>query len=187
MALLSPTRAIPWTLVDGILTLRLNGISMSLTEDHPNFFRILQYLKEHKFRVVESLVYRQETFKTPVELLAEFDPDKESVRELTPDPPKIGGSLPVFFMKRPEITPLSGRVSTVIINSLEDKEGMVQRLYELALQTGKDTFAYQSIEEKFTGDLRVTPSGLVFEYKIKEEDWDPICQIKLVDDTLQTT
>jgi len=174
----TPTRPIPWTLVDGILTLRLSDSVLSLTEDHPNYERILTYLRQTNFHVVETLVYRQDSFQSLEERLQNFSLKAESDRDLVADMPKAEGSLPMLYVAPQEIIPATGRVSTVIIDPINDREDVLKKLFVLALQTNRDAFAYQSSEEKFSGDLKVSPSGLTFEYHIRGENWVPICQIK---------
>jgi len=176
----SAMRSIPWTLVDGLLTLRLRGSSICITEDHPNHARILDYLKQRKFRVVEALVYRQDTLRSFDQIMESVGSSDTSNRVILADSPKVEGSLPIVYMELPETSVSDARLPTVIIDPIEDREQMMRQLYIRALQTNKDTFAYQSIEEKFPGDIKVSPTGFVFEYCAADKNWSVICQIKAV-------
>ena len=87
------------------------------------------------------------------------------------------GALPFLVLERPELEPVTGRVSNIVLDPINDQEAMILRLWTLALRLNRDTFAYQSLEEKFPGDLKVSPSGMVEEYRAKTSAWEAIFQI----------
>jgi hypothetical protein len=170
-------KPIPWTLVDGLLSMRMNGSTINLSEDHPNFDTLVGYLVGRKWRVVEALVYRLEKRETLVEKMSHYDARKD-VGNLEVASTRFAEGLPILTLARPDTEPAVGRIATVILDPIEDQDEVILRLWTLALRVNKDTFAYQSSEEKFPGDLKVTPAGDVFEYRAKEENWVPLLKIQ---------
>ena len=162
---------IPWTRSDEMLTLWLKGSPTYLEVGHPNFERILEYLKAKKFGVVEALIYRQEG-----SLSLEAQMQKSSPKEINGDM-VLTAPLPTFPVAPVVVVPGTGRISTVIIDTLANKAEVVNRLYILMKKAHRDAFAYQSIEEKFPGDLKISTEGVVSEYRLKEENWVPICLV----------
>lgn len=167
---------IPWTVVDGLLSMRMKGTTVNLTEDHPNFSTLVSSLKERKWRVVEALVYRMEKKESLVDRMAHFDA-KKVTNDTTVVTATIPGSLPTLMLVRPEVLTLAGRIPTVVIDPIENRDAVIERLWNLALTAGRDTFAYQSAEEKFPGDLKVSVAGDVFEFQAKDENWVPLLKI----------